>query len=87
IGTFSFAKIFTGTFVCVILAFIIFGGVKRIANFTQVVVPFMALAYIITAFIIILLNISEVPRIFAMILGDAFTPMAGIGAAIGWGVK
>ncbi|BCN23374.1 alanine/glycine:cation symporter family protein [Vibrio alfacsensis] len=87
IGTFSFAKILTGTVVCVILAFIIFGGVKRIANFTQIVVPFMALAYIISAFVIILLNISEVPRIFAMILGDAFTPMAGIGAAIGWGVK
>lgn len=87
IGSFTFAKIFTGTLVSVILAFIIFGGVKRIANFTQVVVPFMALAYMITAFVIILLNISEVPRIFAMIIGDAFTPMAGIGAAIGWGVK
>ncbi|MCG9679414.1 MULTISPECIES: alanine/glycine:cation symporter family protein [Vibrio] len=87
IGTFSFAKIFTGTVISVILAFIIFGGVKRIANFTQIVVPFMALAYIVTAFIIILLNIGEVPRVFSMIIGDAFTPMAGVGAAIGWGVK
>ncbi len=87
IGSFTFAKIFTGTVVSIILAFIIFGGVKRIANFTQVVVPFMALAYVITAFVIILLNISEVPRIFAMIIGDAFTPMAGIGAAIGLGGK
>ena len=87
IGTFSFAKIFTGTLISVILAFIIFGGVKRIANFTQIVVPFMALAYIITAFVIILLNIGEVPRVFSMIIGDAFTPMAGVGAAIGWGVK
>ncbi|MDN3680106.1 alanine/glycine:cation symporter family protein [Vibrio tapetis subsp. quintayensis] len=87
IGTFSFAKIFTGTVVSIILGFIIFGGVKRIANFTQIVVPFMALAYIIIAFVIILLNVGEVPRIFAMIVGDAFTPMAGFGAAIGWGVK
>ncbi|RJX74302.1 alanine:cation symporter family protein [Vibrio sinensis] len=87
IGTFSFAKILTGTVICIILAFIIFGGVKRIASFTQVVVPFMALAYIITAFIIILLNIGEIPRIIGMILDDAFTPMAGFGAAIGWGVK
>jgi AGCS family alanine or glycine:cation symporter len=87
LGTYSFAKIFTGTFISIILAFIIFGGVKRIANFTQVVVPFMALAYIIIAFVIILMNIGEVPRIFAMIVGDAFTPMAGFGAAIGWGVK
>ncbi|AJR08348.1 alanine:cation symporter family protein [Photobacterium gaetbulicola] len=87
IGTISLAKIVTGTFVSIILAFIIFGGVKRIANFTQVVVPFMALAYIVVAFIIILLNINMVPSIFMMILGDAFTPMAGVGAAIGWGVK
>ncbi|NOH69910.1 alanine:cation symporter family protein [Vibrio pectenicida] len=87
IGTFSFAKIFTGTVISVILAFIIFGGVKRIANFTQIVVPFMALAYIITAFVIILLNIEQVPMVFSMIIGDAFTPMAGAGAAIGWGVK
>ncbi|OJI28142.1 Amino-acid carrier protein AlsT [Vibrio vulnificus] len=85
LGTFSFAKILTGTVISIILAFIIFGGVKRIANFTQVVVPFMALAYVITAFVIILLNIGEVPRIVAMIVGDAFTPMAGVGAAIGWG--
>ncbi|MUK39486.1 amino acid carrier protein [Aliivibrio fischeri] len=87
LGVFSFAKIFTGAVISIILGFIIFGGVKRIANFTQIVVPFMALAYIILAFVIILLNINEVPAIFAMIIGDAFTPMAGFGAAIGWGVK
>ncbi|WP_028864438.1 alanine/glycine:cation symporter family protein [Psychromonas aquimarina] len=87
IGIFSFAKIITGAGTALILGFIIFGGVKRIANFTQVVVPFMALAYIIIAFIIILLNIGEVPGIFKMIVSDAFTPMAGFGAAIGWGVK
>ncbi|SUP08323.1 alanine or glycine:cation symporter, AGCS family protein [Vibrio metschnikovii] len=85
-GTFSFAKIFTGALICIVLAFIIFGGVKRIAQFTQFVVPFMALAYVILAFIIILLNITQVPAIFVMIIGDAFTPMAGFGAAIGWGV-
>ncbi|WP_394135306.1 alanine/glycine:cation symporter family protein [Aliivibrio fischeri] len=87
LGVFSFAKIFTGAVISIILGFIIFGGVKRIANFTQIVVPFMALAYIILAFVIILLNINEVPAIFALIIDDAFTPMAGFGAAIGWGVK
>jgi AGCS family alanine or glycine:cation symporter len=86
-GEISSAKITTGALVCIILSFIIFGGVKRIAKFTQVIVPFMALAYIIAAFVIILLNIERVPGIFAMIIGDAFTPMAGMGAAIGWGVK
>lgn len=87
LGTYSLAKIITGTLISILLGFIIFGGVKRIANFTQVVVPFMALAYIIIAFVIIALNITEIPGIIAMIVGDAFTPMAGVGAAIGWGVK
>lgn len=87
LGTYSVAKIITGTLISILLGFIIFGGVKRIANFTQVVVPFMALAYIIIAFVIIALNITEIPGIIAMIVGDAFTPMAGVGAAIGWGVK
>jgi AGCS family alanine or glycine:cation symporter len=87
IGVLSSTKIITGAIIVVILGFIIFGGVKRIANFAQIVVPFMALAYIITACTIIAVNFSELPRIFGMILGDAFTPMAGFGAAIGWGVK
>ena len=86
-GILSSGKILTGAIICTILAFIIFGGIKRIAQFTQVVVPFMALSYMIVAFIIILLNIEQVPGIFAMIFADAFSPMAGIGAAIGWGVK
>ena len=87
IGELSSAKIFTGLAVVLVLGFIIFGGVKRIANFTQVVVPFMALGYIIIACVVVLLNISELPGIIGMILSDAFTPMAGFGAAIGWGVK
>ena len=69
------------------IGFIVFGGVKRIASFAQVVVPFMALAYIIAACVIVILNIDQLPAIFKLIVGDAFSPMAGIGAAIGWGVK
>ena len=86
-GDLSSAKIMTGTVVVLILGFIIFGGVKRIAKFTEVVVPFMALAYIIIACVIIALNLEQLPGIIAMIFEDAFTPMAGMGAAIGWGVK
>ncbi|MCH8491874.1 MAG: alanine:cation symporter family protein [Idiomarina sp.] len=73
--------------ILIVLGFIIFGGIKRIANFTQIVVPFMALAYIIMALVIVFLNLNQVPGIFAMIITDAFTAQAGFGAAIGWGVK
>ena len=87
VGTLSFTKILTGTLLLVFLGFIIFGGVKRIAAFTQVVVPFMALTYIIVACVIIALNITLLDDVFILILSDAFTPMAGLGAALGWGVK
>ena len=87
LGDISFTKITTAVGVVTIFGFIIFGGVKRIAHVTQIVVPFMALAYILAALGIIGMNIAELPRIFGMIIGDAFTPMAGFGAAIGWGVK
>lgn len=86
-GDFSSTKMITGGVIVALLGFIIFGGVKRIAQVTQVVVPFMALAYVVMALIIIALNAGKVPEIIGMIVGDAFTPMAGLGAAIGWGVK
>ena len=86
-GTISSTKLITAFAVVTVLGLIIFGGVKRIANFTQIVVPFMALAYVLTALTIIAVNVGELPRIIGLIVGDAFTPMAGVGAAIGWGVK
>lgn len=87
IGELPLTKVYAAVFIVLMLGFIIFGGVKRIASFTQVVVPFMALAYIIIACAIIALNIDKLPGIFSLIISDAFTPMAGFGAAIGWGVK
>jgi len=87
LGPIAMTKLYTAVFIVLILGFIIFGGVKRIANFTQVVVPFMALAYIIIACVMIFLHIDRLPDVFMLIISDAFTPMAGVGAAIGWGVK
>ncbi len=86
-GDYSTTKLVTAVVVVALLGFIIFGGVKRIAHVTQVIVPFMALGYILMALVVIALNITELPGIVAMIFTDAFTPMAGFGAAIGWGVK
>lgn len=86
-GQLSSAKIYTAVGIVLLLGFIVFGGVKRIAHVTQVVVPFMALAYIIVAFSIVGLNIDKFFDVIALIVGDAFSPMAGFGAAIGWGVK
>ena len=87
LGDVSYTKLATATIVVTVLGIIIFGGVKRIAHFTQIVVPFMALGYIVMSLIIIGMHITALPGIIMMIVGDAFTPMAGVGAAIGWGVK
>lgn len=87
VGSASIAKLSAAVIIVLVLGFIIFGGIKRIAHVTQVVVPFMALGYIAMALIIIAIHIADLPRIIALIVSDAWTPMAGVGAAIGWGVK
>lgn len=73
-----------------ILAIIIIGGVKRIANFASLVVPFMAGAYILFA-IILIMNFNQIPEVFGMIFKSAFgaeQAFSGLlGSAIMWGVK
>ncbi len=86
-GTISATKLVTAVIVVAILGFIIFGGVKRIAHFTQVVVPFMALGYVVVAVGIVLMNISALPGILGLIIKNAFTLEAVTGGAVFWGVK
>jgi len=87
IGAVNSTNLITGIVVVAILGFIIFGGVKRIAHFTQIVVPFMAIAYIAMALIVIAINITALPGVIALIFRDIFDPMAMFGGAIFWGVK
>ncbi len=87
LGTVSYTKLVTASVVVILLGIIIFGGVKRIAHFTQIVVPFMAIGYIIMAIGMIIYHYEALPGIIGLIFTDAFSPMAGLGAAIGWGVK
>ncbi|MFD2682966.1 alanine/glycine:cation symporter family protein [Bacillus seohaeanensis] len=81
----------TGIILVVLIGLIIFGGVKRIANVASYVVPFMAIAYVILALVIIAFNITEVPGVLALIFKSAFaldSAFGGIvGMAISWGVK
>ncbi len=81
----------TGGVLVVLLAIIIFGGVKRIARVAELVVPFMALGYVLVALIIVFMNISELPAVLKLIFTSAFGADAAfggiLGAAISWGVK
>lgn len=81
----------TGLIIVVLLGLIIFGGLKRIAKTAQLVVPFMAILYILIALIILVMNIGEVPRVFSLIFSSAFGSdqvFGGIiGSAISYGVQ
>jgi AGCS family alanine or glycine:cation symporter len=82
---------YTGIVITLLLALIIFGGVKRIGKVAQIVVPFMAAAYILMAVIIVSLHVAEIPAMFGLIIRSAFgfePAFSGIlGMAISWGVK
>ncbi|WP_040209619.1 alanine/glycine:cation symporter family protein [Neobacillus jeddahensis] len=90
-NAFDITPAITGAILVILLAVIIFGGVKRIARVAEIVVPFMALGYIIVALLITLLNISELPNVLKLIFSSAFGADAAfggiLGAAISWGVK
>ncbi|WP_219226081.1 alanine/glycine:cation symporter family protein [Pedobacter antarcticus] len=82
---------YTGLAVAVLLGLIIFGGVKRIGKVAEIVVPFMAGAYILMAIVIMAMHIQEIPSVFLLIVKSAFKlepAFAGVfGMAVAWGVK
>ncbi|KON67211.1 alanine/glycine:cation symporter family protein [Peribacillus butanolivorans] len=90
-NAFGIQPAITGIIVVLLLGFIIFGGVKRIANAAQLIVPFMALGYILLSVVIILFNVTELPNVISLIFRSAFgmdSAFGGlIGMAIAWGVK
>jgi len=76
-----------GYFLVFMIGIIVFGGVRRIAKFTQVIVPFMAITYLCLASIVIGLNISEIPNVILLILSSAFSIDAGFGAIVGSAIE
>ena len=90
-NAFDIDPAYTGIAIVVFLSVIVFGGVKRIGKFSEIVVPFMAIAYVLLAVIIIGMNFREIPEILSLIIKSAFGagPAFGgiVGSAIMWGVK
>ena len=73
-----------GCIIAIIVGIIIIGGIKRIANVTEKVVPFMALMYLLACIYIILINFSLVDDAISLIITEAFNPTAiGVGSVIG----
>ena len=72
-----------GIILAVLIALILLGGIRRIGQVTEKLVPFMALVYIVLAVGVILINIGHVPAVFASIVEGAFHPAAVTGGAVG----
>ena len=79
----STSNLIIGIVITILIAMILLGGIKRIGQVTEKLVPFMALLYIVLAFGVVLLNINVVPSVFASIIEGAFNPSAVTGGVVG----
>lgn len=79
----SLSNLIQGIIIAALVALILLGGVKRIAQVTEKLVPFMALFYIILALGVILLKINTIPSVFVSIFKGAFRPSAVTGGIVG----
>ena len=69
--------------ITVVVGLVLLGGIKRIAAVAERLVPSMIVLYLVTAIIYILLNVTEVPAMFALIISQAFSPSAAVGGFVG----
>ena len=77
------ANLIFGIFIAAFVAMVLLGGIQRIGQVSEKLVPFMAALYVILAIGVVILHISRVPAVFAMIFKSAFTPQAATGGIIG----
>ncbi|PWU70230.1 alanine/glycine:cation symporter family protein [Gracilibacillus dipsosauri] len=88
---FNVDPIWTGIILVVLAAIIIFGGIKRIASIAGVIVPFMAIIYIVVGLYVMITNITALPDVFMMIIKNAFGLEEAIGGTMGaammYGIK
>ncbi len=73
----------TGLVMAVLVALVLVGGIRRIAEVAGKLVPFMAAAYLCAGLIILTLNVTEIPAVLVLIVTDAFTPTAATGGFAG----
>ena len=83
LGEYSWSVIVASLVVAICVATVLIGGIKRIANVSQIIVPFMAIIYFVFAAILILGNITAIPSAIAVIVKAAFAPKAVTGGVVG----
>ena len=82
-ASYSWTVVIAAIVVSVCVALVVIGGVKRIASVSQIIVPFMAVIYIVFSVLLIVLNIKEIPVAFVEIIQSAFGIKAAAGGALG----
>ena len=81
----NLAALIGGALLALLVAYCIFGGGKRIVKVTGVLVPVMGVLYILMALVVVLLNLGNIPAVFANIFREAFNFKAIFGGAVGFG--
>lgn len=88
---FGWSPVWVGAALALMALFIVFGGIQRIAKVSAVLVPLMAVGYLILAVVVVIMNIGLVPHVLKVIVQDAFgvaqVTGGGLGATIMIGVK
>lgn len=80
---YSWAVVIAGILVTVAVAMVVIGGIKRISKVAEVIVPFMAVLYVVAAIIILVCNFDKIPGAFVEIVQSAFGMRAAAGGALG----
>ncbi len=83
LGSYSVAVVISSLILAICVAAILIGGIQRIATVSQIIVPFMAVIYIVFSVALILCNISEIPNAVVTIVKGAFNPRAVTGGVVG----
>lgn len=83
LGEYSWSVVIASLVLAFCVAAVLIGGVKRIASVSQIIVPFMAVIYIVFVLVLVVCNITAVPAAFATIVKAAFSPKAITGGAVG----
>jgi len=88
---FGWSPVWVGGMLAILSLFIVFGGIQRIARVSSVLVPIMAVGYVLLAVVIVVMNISELPHVLKVIVLDAFgieqVAGGGLGATMMNGIK
>ena len=82
-NTYSWTVVITGILLTLCVGLVIIGGLKRISRVAEIIVPFMAILYVVSALLVILFNITAVPAAVVEIVQSAFGMRAAAGGALG----